>query len=99
MVLSLTSSTYVCSEHPLYYIIKDRGVGLMLASPSTGVKAIVGSVCDLSTMVVVNILLVELGPIPPLFIKSNFFIYFTKYFKHSTPYRYPIPTCAHLRII
>jgi hypothetical protein len=64
-----------CSRHPLYYIIKDRGVGLMLASPSTSVKAtslkeyvpLVGSVCDLFAMMVVNILLLELGPIPPLF--------------------------------
>lgn len=58
----------------------------MLASPSTSVKAtslkeyvpLVGSVCDLFAMMVVNILLLELGPIPPLFIKNNYFIFVTK---------------------
>jgi hypothetical protein len=55
----------------------------MLASVGTSVKAmslkelisLVGSVCELFTMVTMNILLPQLGPIPPLFIKSIFLIY------------------------
>jgi hypothetical protein len=36
---------------------------------------LVGNICDLSIVVAVNILLLELWLIPPLFVKSNFFIY------------------------
>ncbi len=83
MVSCVTSSTHKCFGHPLYHIIKDRGVRLMLASSSTSAKAmslrkfvpLIGNVCDPCAVEVMNILLPKLGPIPPLLIKSNYFIY------------------------
>ncbi len=63
MVLCVTSSMHERSKHPLYCIIKDGGVGLMLASPGTSAKAmslkesilLVGNVCDPFVVEVVNI--------------------------------------------
>jgi hypothetical protein len=65
VVLCVTSSMHECSKHPLYYIIKDQGVGLMLVSPCISAKAmskresilLVGNVCDPFVVDVVNILL------------------------------------------